>query len=66
MSGDVHVRICEGLGVKFPWATRLVIEDQPHTPPYLGTQCLDKNLEAVSFKFFKFLLTTPEKFSRFV
>jgi len=44
----------------------LVIEDQPYTPPYLGTQCLDKNLEAVSFKFFKFLLTTPEKFSRFV
>jgi hypothetical protein len=23
MSGDVHVRICEGLGVKFPRATRL-------------------------------------------
>ena len=22
MSGDVHVRICEGLGVKFPRATR--------------------------------------------
>lgn len=21
MSGDVHVRICESLGVKFPWAT---------------------------------------------
>jgi hypothetical protein len=26
MSGDVHVRICEGLGVKFPWATRLLKE----------------------------------------
>jgi RNA-directed DNA polymerase len=25
MSGDVHVRICESLGVRFPWATRLVI-----------------------------------------
>jgi RNA-directed DNA polymerase len=25
MSGDVHVRICEGLGVRLPWATRLVI-----------------------------------------
>jgi hypothetical protein len=23
MTGDCHVRICEGLGVKFPWATRL-------------------------------------------
>ncbi len=23
MRGDVHVRICEGLGVKFPRATRL-------------------------------------------
>jgi hypothetical protein len=23
MSGDVHVRFCEGLGVKFPRATRL-------------------------------------------
>ena len=22
MTGDCHVRICEGLGVKFPWATR--------------------------------------------
>jgi RNA-directed DNA polymerase len=22
MSGDAHVRICEGLGVRFPWATR--------------------------------------------
>jgi RNA-directed DNA polymerase len=25
MSGDVHVRICESLGVRFPWATRLVL-----------------------------------------
>jgi len=25
MSGDVHVRFCEGLGVRFPRATRLVI-----------------------------------------
>ncbi len=25
MSGDVHVRICEHLGVRFPWATRLVV-----------------------------------------
>ena len=25
MSGDAHVRICESLGVKFPWATRLVV-----------------------------------------
>jgi RNA-directed DNA polymerase len=25
MSGDVHVRICESLGVRFPWATRLII-----------------------------------------
>ncbi len=25
MSGDVHVRFCEGLGVKFPRATRLVV-----------------------------------------
>ena len=24
MSGDVHVRFCEGLGVRFPWATRLI------------------------------------------
>jgi hypothetical protein len=24
MTGDCHVRICEGLGVKFPRATRLV------------------------------------------
>jgi hypothetical protein len=23
MTGDCHVRICEGLGVKFPRATRL-------------------------------------------
>ena len=25
MSGDVHVRICESLGVRFLWATRLVV-----------------------------------------
>ena len=25
MTGDCHVRICEGLGVKFPWATRLIV-----------------------------------------
>ncbi len=25
MSGDVHVRFCERLGVRFPWATHLVI-----------------------------------------
>ena len=25
MSGDAHVRICERPGVRFPWATRLVI-----------------------------------------
>ena len=24
MTGDCHVRVCEGLGVKFPWATRLL------------------------------------------
>ena len=24
MSGDAHVRFCERLGVRFPWATRLV------------------------------------------
>ena len=23
MTGDCHVRICESLGVRFPWATRL-------------------------------------------
>ena len=23
MTGDCHVPICEGLGVRFPWATRL-------------------------------------------
>ena len=26
MSGDVHVRFCERLGVRFPWATLLLIE----------------------------------------
>ena len=25
MSGDVHVRICESLGVRFPRATRLIL-----------------------------------------
>jgi hypothetical protein len=23
MNREIHVRICEGLGVKFPWSTRL-------------------------------------------
>ena len=27
MTGDCHVRICEGLGLKFPRATRLVRKD---------------------------------------
>jgi RNA-directed DNA polymerase len=31
MSGDVHVRICERLGVKFPRATRLVITVSGHS-----------------------------------
>jgi hypothetical protein len=31
MSGDVHVPICEGLGVKFPRATRL---HRPFTAEY--------------------------------
>ncbi len=26
MTGDCHVPFCEGLGVKFPWATRLFTE----------------------------------------
>ena len=31
MSGDVHVRICERLGVRFPRATRLVLGFQYRT-----------------------------------
>jgi RNA-directed DNA polymerase len=31
MSGDVHVRICERLGVRFPRATRLVITVSGHS-----------------------------------
>jgi hypothetical protein len=27
MTGDCHVRICEGLGVKFPRATRLINQE---------------------------------------
>jgi len=27
MTGDCHVRFCEGLGVKFPRATRLVNQE---------------------------------------
>jgi hypothetical protein len=26
MNREVHVRFCEGLGVKFPWATRLKVQ----------------------------------------
>ncbi len=33
MSGDVHVRFCERLGVRFPRATRLVILLHPRTDP---------------------------------
>lgn len=29
MTGDYHVRFCEGLEVKSPWATRLVTFFQP-------------------------------------
>ena len=46
MTGDCHVRICEGLGVKFPWATRLAkLYYQP--PPKLPKR--------------KFRLVLPEK-----
>ena len=26
MNREVHVRICERLGVKFPWASRLIVQ----------------------------------------
>jgi hypothetical protein len=33
MTGDCHVRFCEGLEVKFPRATRLDQENLPDPPP---------------------------------
>ena len=37
MNREVHVRICEGLGVKFPGATRPVAPQYPlSTPPLLS------------------------------
>lgn len=39
MSSEVHVRFCEGLGARFPRATRLVIGFESHTA---ATACLDE------------------------
>ena len=36
MTGDCHVRICEGLGVKFPRATRLIYFWSNHYRIFVG------------------------------
>ncbi len=48
MSGDVHVRICEGLGVKFPRATRLVI--YPSIKPFEKDQDKMKRRKVIQMK----------------
>ena len=42
MTGDCHVRICEGLGVKFPRATRLC------TPFPKASSCILKKISAIT------------------
>ena len=40
MTGDCHVRICEGVGVKLPCATRLLIE-------FRLAESIDSSMEVV-------------------
>jgi RNA-directed DNA polymerase len=55
MSGDVHVRICESVGVRFPRATRLLIMVQKQSDACIIEQALRD-------RFKKFSLTLhPEK-----
>jgi len=48
MSGDVHVRFCEGLGVRLPRATRLVVlcttKRQAEKALAAVTQCVEDDL----------------------
>ena len=39
MSGDVHVRFCEGLGVRFPRPTRLIVLNEAHLLRVLTAYC---------------------------
>ena len=51
MNREVHARICGGLGVRFPWATRLrifAILQIPSTNHNLGASC-DILLEITGF-----------------
>ena len=64
MSGDAHVRICERLGVRFPWATRHVCAFQYRNDAERFYRALPKRLERFSLE------VAPEKtrvlrFSRF-
>ena len=55
MSGDVHVRICEGLGVRLPWATRRVCAFRYQDDAARFSRVLPKRLETCS------LQVAPEK-----
>ena len=44
MSGDVHVRFCEGVGVRFPRATRLVLGFQNESEAKVFLQHLNQRL----------------------
>jgi RNA-directed DNA polymerase len=64
MSGDLHVRICEGLGVRLPWATRRVCAFRYQDDAERFYRVLPKRLEKFN------LQVAPEKthlrrFSRF-
>ena len=59
MSGDVHVRFSEGLGVRFPRATHLVIGFEHHNE---ATACL----EALRTRFAKFGLKLNEEKTRLI
>jgi hypothetical protein len=39
MNREVHVRICEGLGVKFPGATRPVAPQYPYSATLISSDC---------------------------
>ena len=45
MSGDVHVRFCEGVGVRLPRATHLVAGFQYQTDADDFLESLDKRME---------------------
>jgi len=50
MTGDCHVRFCEGLGVKFPGPTQLVSREQPSMRLFVTVREMEERPSGVGFQ----------------